>query len=416
MNAARYSTLGSTMLLTLTIAACGTPSTENRAGTNPATTAEAIPLKAASREVELRPGTIIAVRLERALSTVRNRAGDTFAASLDQPIVVDDIEVLPRGTRFSGHVTTSKASGRLEGRAVLGPGAHLKLPWPVDKVYRYRTERIQTLNVGFTPAEERESRVVLWTVAHTKEENFLVANRAQPGVETTALAGARKAPPVSLLTVSIPVQFQISDLVQWAYNHEDSSNLLQQIATREVVRYLVSVDLGEMMSRSRLESSVALRDNIQAAANANRLGARILFVGLQDIHPPVKVAPEYEKVVGAIHQKQAKILAAQGDSIRTNAAAGAQAFMLTNAAEADRINLELTARARANAFTNQLPAFNAAPSVYRQRAYAQALPRIIGKTRKYVLLTTNTQDVIQFDLQDKIGEDWMRLTVPPPKK
>ena len=90
--------------------------------------------------------------------------------------------------------------------------------------------------------------------------------------------------------------------------------------------------------------------------------------------------------------------------------------MLTNAAEADRINLELTALARASAFTNQLPAFNAAPSVYRQRAYAQALPRIIGKTRKYVLLTTNTQDVIQFDLQDKIGEDWMRMTVPPPKK
>jgi len=317
----------------------------------------------------------------------------------------------------SGEQVLLERFGRpVAGRAVLGAGAHLKLPWPVDKVYRYRTERIQTLNVGFTPAEEREPRAVLWTVAHTKEENFLVANRAPPDVETAALAGARKAPPVSLLTVSIPVQFQISDLVQWAYNHEDSSNLLQQIATREVVRYLVSVDLGEMMSRNRFQSSAALRDNIQAAANANRLGARILFVGLQDIHPPVKVAPEYEKVVGAIHQKQAKILAAQGDSIRTNAAAGAQAFTLTNAAEADRINLELTALARANAFTNQLPAFNAAPSVYRQRAYAQALPRIIGKTRKYVLLTTNTQDVIQFDLQDRISQDFGNMTVPPPKK
>jgi hypothetical protein len=108
------------MLLSLTIAACGGTPTENRDGTNPSKSAEAIPPKAASREVELRPGTIIAVRLERALSTVRNRAGDTFAATLDEPIVVDDVEILPRGTRFSGHVTTSKASGRLEGRAVLG--------------------------------------------------------------------------------------------------------------------------------------------------------------------------------------------------------------------------------------------------------------------------------------------------------
>ena len=33
----------------------------------------------------------------------------------------------------------------------LTAGAHLKLPWPVDKIYRYRTEQIQTIYVGFTP-------------------------------------------------------------------------------------------------------------------------------------------------------------------------------------------------------------------------------------------------------------------------
>jgi hypothetical protein len=62
----------------------------------------------------------VAVRLDRALSTVRNRAGDTFEAILDEPVSVGGMEVLPRGTKFTGHVTTSAASGRLEGRGVLG--------------------------------------------------------------------------------------------------------------------------------------------------------------------------------------------------------------------------------------------------------------------------------------------------------
>jgi hypothetical protein len=64
-------------------------------------------------------GTIVAVRLDRTLSTVRNRTGDSFQAILDEPVSVDGTEVIPQGTAFSGHVTTSDASGRLEGRAVL---------------------------------------------------------------------------------------------------------------------------------------------------------------------------------------------------------------------------------------------------------------------------------------------------------
>jgi len=318
----------------------------------------------------------------------------------------------------SGEQVLLERFGRpVSGREVLKPGAHLKLPWPVDKAYRYHTEQIQTINVGFTPEEEREhGTTIVWTVAHTKEENFLVASREQAGADPSAPAGSRRAPPVSLLTVSIPVQFQINDLVQWAYNHEDSSNLLQQVATREVVRYLVSVDLNEIMSRGRLDAARTIRDRIQAAADGYKLGAGILFVGLQDIHPPVKVAPEYEKVVAAIHQKQAKILAAQADSIKTNAVAGAQSFAITNNAEADRMRLEVAAVSRAAAFTNQIPAFNAAPSVYLQRAYFRTFAHATAKARKYVLLTTNTQDVIVFDLQDRISQDFDNLTVPPPKK
>ncbi|MBE0541265.1 MAG: hypothetical protein IH623_07765 [Verrucomicrobia bacterium] len=311
----------------------------------------------------------------------------------------------------------------VESRPILQPGLHLKWPWPVDKVYRYHTDQVQTLYVGFAPEGDGdghggthvESKTILWTVGHGKEDNFLVANREQPTIEDTSRPGERRAPPVSLLSVNIPVQFQIRDLPAWAYNHKDASNLLHQIATREVVRHLVSADLNEIMSHTRLEAAQTLRDRIQAAANAYKLGANILFVGLQGIHPPVKVAPEYEKVVGAIHQKQAKILAAEADSIRTNALAGAQSFSITNNAEAQRTRLEVAALSRAAAFTNQIPAFNAAPSVYQERVYFENFARATAKARKYVLLTTNTQDVIVFDLQDKIGEDLLRLTVPPPK-
>jgi regulator of protease activity HflC (stomatin/prohibitin superfamily) len=305
-------------------------------------------------------------------------------------------------------------------RSPLNPGAHLKWPWPMDKVYRYRTEEIQTLDVGFTHQEgEQESRVVLWNVAHTKEENFLVANREQRTADTTPGSGTKKTPPVSLITVSIPVEFQITNLMDWVYNHEGSKDLLQQLATREVVRYLVSADINDLMSLHRLEASLALRDRIQTASDAKQIGAKVLFVGLQDLHPPVKVAPEYQKVVGAIQEKEAKIIAANADAITTNTLAGAQAFVLTNTAEATRIRLELTATARAAAFTNQVPAYKAAPSVYLRRVYAQAFPPAIANARKFILVATNTDNVIQFDLQESADNEYIRKlgeAVAAPKK
>jgi len=304
----------------------------------------------------------------------------------------------------------------VEGRTVLGPGAHLKWPYPIDRVYRFRTEQIQSFEIGTAPdAVKEESGIVLWTVQHTKEDNFLVANREVTSLESTNLT-SKRTPPVSLLTGTIPVQFQVTNLVAWAYNNEDAASLLQDLATREVVRYLVGADMNEIMSHGRMEAAQALVDRIQAISDHRKLGARIVSVGLQDLHPPVKVAPDYEKVVGAVHTKQAKILAAQADAIRTNALADAQAVTILNLANSDRAAREIRALSQAALFTNQIPAFQAAPSVYAQRAYLQTFARATTTARKYVLLTTNTHNVLTFDLQEKIREDILSAVPAPAVK
>ena len=298
---------------------------------------------------------------------------------------------------------------------VLEPGAHFKLPWPADKIYRYRTEQIQTFDVGYTPdAQTGLQKTILWSLPHAKEENFLVGNRAPVTIPdaNTDTNNTLKAPPVSLITVSIPVQFQITNVLAWAYTNANPAGLLQDLATREVVRFLAGVDLNEVMSSARLEAAQTLQAQIQSAANEHQLGAKIIFVGLQDIHPPTPVAGDYEKVVGAEQTKLAAILAAQAEAIRTNALAIARAFTTTNLADAERVQLVTAKFAEAALFTNQIPAFEAAPSVYKQRTYFQAFASATANARKYVLLVTNTSDVVIFDLEDKIRDDLLNLNVP----
>jgi len=303
--------------------------------------------------------------------------------------------------------------GRLvESRGELAPGPHLSLPWPVDRVKRFRTEQVQTFIIGSQPETNALSqKTVLWTVQHSREEKLLVGNRQQSTVGSPADA-ERQTPPVSLLAVSFPLHFEISDLQAWAYNYEKPGQLLRDIATRRVVEYLASSDIGEVLASGRLQAAASLLNAIQAEADTLQLGVHIDYIGLQDIHPPVEVAPEFESVVGAIQKKQASILNARADAVRTNATADAEAFQVVSKADSFRQRAEVNALARSALFTNQIPAFRAAPSVYVDRTYLNALVKSTANTQKYVVLTTNTTDVIQMDLEQKLGSDFSNIRVP----
>jgi hypothetical protein len=74
----------------------------------------------ARRDVRIPSGVSLRVRLDEAVSTRTNRAGDRFTATLSSPLVVHGETVLPAGTRFRGHLTAAEQSGRMKGRPILG--------------------------------------------------------------------------------------------------------------------------------------------------------------------------------------------------------------------------------------------------------------------------------------------------------
>ena len=144
-----------------------------------------------------------------------------------------------------------------------------KWPWPIDIVHRYNSAAIQSFHIGFVPDPTKEKeKTVMWTVAHQKEEfNMLVASREQIDTPTTNTTDRLQSVPVNLLSVSIPVQYQIKDVRAWAYNFSDAPAMLEKIATREAVRYLVGVDINEVMSTGRSAAANTLRERIQQAAD-----------------------------------------------------------------------------------------------------------------------------------------------------
>ena len=319
--------------------------------------------------------------------------------------------------------------------AHLGPGFSFKLPWPIDKVYRYKTSEIQNFVLGVLDQSEEakpnsgapeDVQVLLWTTQHNHgssndpEQNY---NMIVASSDVLLDATASDSVPVNLLTVSIPVQYRINDLTNWVYKTDNAGAMLQKLSMREVTRYLIGVDINELMGPGRTKAQEELKKAIQQQANASDLGAEIVFVGLQDIHPPVGQneqskstgggAESYEKVnVALLHSETNRLGALQYKAGKVPQARGLAAEFLAGA-HSESANKVALARAEAGRFGHQISAFNAAPSVYTTRSKLETFVETTRGARKYILSNSDNRDIINLELQDKLRSDLLDVTVDP---
>ena len=64
-------------------------------------------------------GTVLTIRTEQALSSKTSQAGQTFLATLAQPVSVEGRRALPTGATVRGRVVTAKAKGKIKGEGEL---------------------------------------------------------------------------------------------------------------------------------------------------------------------------------------------------------------------------------------------------------------------------------------------------------
>jgi hypothetical protein len=68
----------------------------------------------------IKPGMFVTVRINQWLSSDKNKTGDSFSASLAQPVIVDGVVVAEAGQTVGGRVTEAQKAGRVEGTSRLG--------------------------------------------------------------------------------------------------------------------------------------------------------------------------------------------------------------------------------------------------------------------------------------------------------
>ena len=293
--------------------------------------------------------------------------------------------------------------------AQLTSGAHLKLPWPFETVLRFPAKRVLSFRIGQGQAGQVEPSVIVWSVPHVQgEEQFLVA-APRVGSDTNTV-------PVNLVAFNIPVEFRITNMLAFAYQHANAGQLVEQIAYRSLTQEAAGRDLFELMGAGQAQIATALRNRIQAEADRRELGIEIVFVGLQGVHPPTQVAEAFESVIGALEQKEASILAAHASAGRTVTLAAANSTKATLEATGYRTQRTEISAAEAQRYLIQAETAAKSPRVFRANLYLGVIATALADTRKYIVPASAANEVIQLNFEEKLRPELFDLGTTGEKK
>jgi len=262
--------------------------------------------------------------------------------------------------------------------AVLGPGLHLLLPWPLGRLRPVEYGTIHSVAIGVDPAapQEKEQAVAaeapppaslnrLWESSHPGQANYLVPSRGtgQEGFQSVSTE------------ISVLYRVGLSDEAaeQSVYTVADPESLIRESASRLVLRYFNSRELDSVLYERR-EANVAASLRAELAANMaqHHTGIEIVSVLIEEIHPPAGAAGAYHAVQAAIINSRASIAQETGRAKRAAGVAQQEAHQLTAAADAQATESVAAADAEAYRFNADRRAYGeAGESFLLERTYSK---------------------------------------------
>ena len=299
--------------------------------------------------------------------------------------------------------------GKMNSQPV-GPGLHLKWPWPIDTANTFDLH-VRTMYLGMGERREHRGEIVaagtfrgrelhLWPQEHGVHEelNFLVA------VEPDQTEGADDTPSVNVIRLTAVLQYRVTDPVKFGYRFADATKMLDCLAHREMVRYCSSATLFEglpgeeaaarpqaIMTYGQEEMAEELKRRIQRAIDQPHidLGIEILALDFLAIHPPPGAAPAFEEVLSARLGQHMQRFEAEAYAARKLIVAAGDPVLAQKLALALRRRDDLT-----NLLSSQQDGDRA--------AFARSLEQIIQLIDAH--LTVLTRDVARESLLGGAGE------------
>ncbi|EME5362046.1 protease modulator HflK [Pseudomonas aeruginosa] len=267
--------------------------------------------------------------------------------------------------------------------AVLGPGLHLGLPWPLGRVLAVENGVVHELATSvaagdggaepLAPAEgpAPDSANRLWDASHVSEKSQVIAS----------LADRRQSFQIVNMDVRIVYRIALDDAAALAatYRSADVPTLVRSTASRVLVHAFASRTLDEVLGEQRAGLAEQIGQAVQADLDRLGSGVEVLGAAVEAIHPPAGAANAYHAVQAAQITAQALIARERGQAAVQRNEAQLQASVAHDRASAQARETLAAAQAADRRFAAEREGYADAGQAFLLEAYYRQLGLGLGK-------------------------------------
>jgi regulator of protease activity HflC (stomatin/prohibitin superfamily) len=271
--------------------------------------------------------------------------------------------------------------------AVLHPGLHLGLPWPLGTVRQAEFGTVHA--IGLNEAAASLGQMVgaedlapasanrLWEQAHPAEVTLIIASQANRRQSFQSVAADLK--------IFYRVGLDDASVLHATYSVAAPAELVRGAAGRVISAYFAQRTLDDVLGANREAMAETMRTRVQLALDAARSGLQVVAIVIEAVHPPSGAADAYHNVRAAEIMARASVAVEHGAAATVYAQSQQYAFDQVSNARAHAAESVEGARATRLRFTADQDAAHAGGQAFLFERYIGAITGALGRVPKTII-------------------------------
>ncbi len=266
---------------------------------------------------------------------------------------------------------------RLRGeQALLGPGLHFSLPYPIDEhaIVSISGSQQAKSTVGWyatTPAQE----------AAGTEPPVYPTSPLNPAVDGYALTADN-----NIIHARATLTYQINDPVRYVFGFTNAVVAIQNALDTALLATASRFNVDAILTREVAAFNEAVLRRATELVEKQDLGVLVKQCTVQSI-PPRQLKDAFANVLKAEVNRSKLLNEARSYENQTLSKAGADARSRINLAESERARLVNDVASQADRFNDVLPKYRANPDLFVQQRLSETLGRVLPNVRDKIFLT-----------------------------
>lgn len=244
----------------------------------------------------------------------------------------------------------------------LGPGLHIRLPYPIETVLRPNVEQENQTNVGFRIEDDTRDSEVDVTV------------------ESMMLTGDE-----NVVDIDFVVFWKVADAEKYLFEVSDVEGTVKAVAESAMREAVGQAKIDSIQTEGRAELQDKVRQVMQETLDFYKAGVNITRVALRKVDPPTQVIDAFRDVQAARADQDKRRNEAQKYANTIIPQARGEAAKIEQDAEAYKQRAITEAQGEAQRFLSILDQYKNAREVTRERMYLETMQLVLGNTNKIII-------------------------------